>query len=163
MDSNNSQPIVLPGDRVFVSKAYGAGCSVVQLKLQKGKWTKEQIWHRHSLMKTKFTNVVVSGRYAYGLSDGILECVDIEAGERMWKKGRFHHGQILGVGDLLLVLTERQGDVVMVEKTHEQFRQLTEFHALDGAKTWNNLALAGNLLLVRNAEYAACYELPLAE
>ena len=32
--------------------------------------------------------------------------------------------------------------------------------ALEG-KTWNNLALSGNRLLIRNGEEAACYELPV--
>ncbi len=32
--------------------------------------------------------------------------------------------------------------------------------AVEG-KTWNNLALAGEYLLVRNGEEAACYRLPL--
>jgi hypothetical protein len=32
--------------------------------------------------------------------------------------------------------------------------------AIEGV-TWNNPALAGPLLLVRNAEQAACFELPL--
>jgi hypothetical protein len=32
--------------------------------------------------------------------------------------------------------------------------------ALSG-QTWNNLAVAGDRLLVRNAEQAACYALPL--
>ena len=31
-------------------------------------------------MKTKFTNVAIQDGYVYGLSDGILECVD--AGQR---------------------------------------------------------------------------------
>jgi hypothetical protein len=39
---------------------------------------------------------------------------------------------------------------------------LTRFHAIDG-KSWNTPALAGRYLLVRNAEEAACYELPLEE
>ena len=32
---------------------------------------------------------------------------------------------------------------------------------LAAGKTWNNPALAGTYLLVRNAQEAACYELPL--
>ncbi len=44
----------------------------------------------------------------------------------------------------------------------EAFHELAKFQALEG-KTWNNPALSGDLLLVRNAQEAACYELPLAK
>ena len=65
-------------------------------------------------LQTKFTNVVVHEGYAFGLSEGILECVELAEGKRKWKKGRFGHGQILGVGDLLVVLSE-QGELNLVE------------------------------------------------
>ena len=114
------------------------------------------------LMKTKFTNVAIQDGYVYGLSDGILEC--IEAGQRTskWKQGRYGHGQILRVGDLLLVLSE-EGEVVLVEATPDRANNvLGRFQAIEGL-TWNNLALYGPYLLVRNAEEAACYKLPLEE
>jgi hypothetical protein len=66
----------------------------------------------------------------------------------------------LRVDDLLLVLGER-GEVVLVEARSDQAnRVLGRFQALEGP-TWNNLALSGPYLLVRNAQEAACYELPL--
>ena len=109
-------------------------------------------------MQTKFTNVVVQGGYAYGLSEGILECVELSSGKRAWKNGRYEHGQILGVGELLLVLSE-DGELCLVELTPAKFNQLGSVPALSG-KTWNTLCLFGNRLLVRNAQEAACYELP---
>ena len=77
----------------------------------------------------------------------------------MWKKGRYGYGQLLLVGDLIVVQAER-GQVVLVEATHERFRELGKFTAL-GSKTWNHPVLVGNRLLVRNAEEMACFELPV--
>ena len=48
------------------------------------------------------------------------------------------------------------------EATPEEHHELTRFQAIEG-KTWNNPVLAGRYLLVRNAQEAACYELPLAD
>ena len=76
-----------------------------------------------------------------------------------WKGGRYGHGQILLADDLLLVLAEN-GAVVLVEPDPQAHRELGQFEALSG-KTWNNPALAGKYLLVRNDHEAACYELPL--
>ena len=63
------------------------------------------------------------------------------------------------VGDLLLVMAEN-GDLVLLEPTPEEHRELTRFTALDG-KTWNPPALAGEYLLVRNDKEAACYRLAI--
>jgi outer membrane protein assembly factor BamB len=90
----------------------------------------------------------------------VLVALDPETGERFWKHGRYGHGQFVRVGDLLLIQAE-DGEVVLVETTPEEHRELTELPAL-AAKTWNPPALSGSLLLVRNDREAAAYELPLA-
>jgi outer membrane protein assembly factor BamB len=119
-------------------------------------------WDNHRVLKTKFTNVSVVGPYAYALSDGILECVKVADGEQVWKGKRYGQGQILVVGDVILVTVEMKGDVAMVDASPKAFKELGRLDAIDG-QMWNNLCLYGNLLLVRNAEEAACYELPLRE
>jgi outer membrane protein assembly factor BamB len=104
--------------------------------------------------------VVTKDGFVYGLDDGILACVDLATGELRWKEGRYGHGQCLLVGDLLL-LTAENGEVVLIEPTPDERRELTKVAALRG-KTWNPPALAGDLLLVRNDQEAACYLLPTA-
>jgi outer membrane protein assembly factor BamB len=124
-------------------------------------WTMREVWHETGSLKTKFTNVAIHEGHAYGLSDGILECVRLADGKRMWKAGRYGQGQVLRVGGLLLV-QEESGDVTLVDASPEKHRVRARCDAIEG-QTWNNLCLAGNRLLVRNAEEAACYELPVKE
>lgn len=160
--ANTSQPVVLPGDRVFISKGYGVGATVFAVhKGSDGQWSTVDQWGGPKrVMKTKFANIVLRDGLAYGLDDGILECLDLETGKPRWKKGRYNHGQVMLVGDLLLVQSE-EGHVALVEATPEAYRELGSFPAVAG-KCWNNLALAGGrYLLVRSGEEAACYELPL--
>lgn len=160
-DSNVSQAVALPPDRVFISKGYGLGASLLQLQPQADNtFEVKTLWHENRVMRTKFTNVAIRDGHVYGLSDGILECVELETGRRVWKGGRYKHGQILMVGDLLLVLAE-SGELLLVEATPEKKNSvLGRFQAIEG-KTWNNLALYGDLVLLRNAEEAAAYRLPL--
>jgi outer membrane protein assembly factor BamB len=154
------QPVVLPGDRVFVSTGYGVGGKLFQVRAgADGAVAADLLWESRGL-KAKFTNVVYREGYLYGLDDGILVCLDPADGERRWKRGRYGHGQILLVDDLLVVLGE-DGTVALVEAKPEAYRELARFAALQG-KTWNHPALAGPYLLVRNDREAACYELPLA-
>jgi outer membrane protein assembly factor BamB len=160
-DANSSQAVPVAPDKVFVSKGYGQGAALYQLKADKsGKLTPKELWHKKKVLLTKFTNVAMRDGYVYGLSNGVLECIELKTGERQWREGRYGHGQVLLVGDLLLVLTE-EGMVVLVEATPENSnRVLGQFDAVEGT-TWNNLALYGRYLLVRNSQQAACFELPL--
>ena len=160
--ANVSQPVAIDSERVLLSKAYGSGAKM--LKVNKGaddQWTVETLWENPSVLKTKFTNIVVHEGYAYGLSDGILECVDMATGDRNWKSKRYRHGQIMLVGDQLLVVAE-DGSVALGRANREKFVESYRFQAIEGM-TWNNPALVGDLLLVRNGEQAACYRLPLKE
>ncbi len=123
-----------------------------------GQWQVTSLWKVSRVLQTKLTNLVVYQGHAYGLSEGILECVELETGKRRWKKGRYGHGQILGVKDLLLVMSE-DGELHLVELNPDAFIELGKQPILNG-KTWNNLCLVGKRLLVRNADEAACIELP---
>jgi outer membrane protein assembly factor BamB len=157
-----SQAVMVGDDRVLLSKGYGTGAELIQLyKTPEEGFRVESLWADRTKLKTKFTNVVVRDGYVYGLSDGILECVELDTGRRRWKtrRGDYGHGQILGVGDVLLVQAEN-GEVVMVEMNPTELNELGRFEALTD-KTWNTLCLYGTRLLVRNAREAACYELAL--
>src|SRR5262249_443709 len=94
----------------------------------------------------------------YGLDDGILACIDLATGERKWKDGRYGHGQVMLVDDLLLVQTE-PGPVALVGADPAGYREGTRLNPL-GGKTWKTPALAAGLLLVRNDQEAVCYRLP---
>lgn len=163
MDPNVSQAVPLSSNRVFISKAYGGGSMLLHLTAGAGgEYSTQVLWKNSKLLKTKFTNVAIRGDFAYGLSDGILECVDWTGGDRQWKGGRYGHGQLLLVNDLLLILSET-GEVVLVkaDPTHPN-DVLGRLQAIEGL-TWNTFALSGPHLLVRNAKEAACYKLPLEE
>jgi outer membrane protein assembly factor BamB len=163
-DSNASvsQPVALDGDRVLLTKGYNIGSALLKIERDSaGRFTATPLWERPTLLRTKMANVVVRGGYAYGLSGGILECVDLETGERQWKRGRYGHGQMILVDELLLILSE-QGEVALVTASPDKYDELTRFQAIEG-KTWNNPTLSGPYLLVRNHQEAACYELPLTQ
>ena len=160
-DASASQALVLDDEHVFVSKGYGVGAALLRIAQQDGQLVPSVVWHAPRLLRTKFTNVVVEGFFVYGLDDGFLECVELATGARRWKEGRYGHGQILAVGDTLLVLAE-DGTVSAVALDPERENELRwSFQALEG-KCWAHPALAGNLLVVRNAEECAAWELPLA-
>ena len=154
-----AQPIVLEGDRVLVSSGYGEGSRLLQVQRDgAGRFTVKQLWRTRKL-KAKFNNMVTRDGCVYGLDDGTLACVELATGALKWREGRYGHGQFILVRDLLIITAEN-GDVALVEPVPSGRRELARFPALTG-KTWNPPALAGDLLLVRNDEEAACYRLPV--
>lgn len=165
-DATVSQPIPLPGDQLFLSKGYGVGSALLQFKRDDaGKIAAEPLWER-KVMKTKMGNVVIRDGYVYGLDGGILQCIGLEDGSNQWKKRRvpaIGHGQIMLVGDAIVVLSE-SGEVILVEPTPEEYRELAAMRVFPPEQvTWNNPAFSAPYLLLRNAQQAVCLRMPLVE
>ncbi len=163
------QPVPLEGDRLFLSKGYGVGCSLLAIKRDSaGDLSALPLWQPpiKKVMKSKFSNIVFCDGYVYGLDDVLLECMELETGAVKWKKRRepaFGHGQIMLIGNTILVLSET-GELALVEASPREYRELASVRVLDDANvTWNNPAFAAPFLLVRNSREAACYRMPLKE
>jgi len=151
------QPVALEPDRVLLSAGYGLGTLVLREQLDGSLLSIHTIWANRYL-KPKLSNVTIHGGHVYGLDDGILTCLDLPTGKRMWRGDEYGFGQLLAVDDLLLIQSE-SGDVALVAAVPDGFHEIGRFAALTG-KTWQGPALSGHRLLVRNDHEAACYELP---
>ena len=155
-----AQPTPLPGDRLLVSTAYGIGTKLFHITKGNLSTTLNVNLIMETIhLKAKFTTIIYYKDYLYALDDGIFTCINPIDGKRMWKKGRYGHGQTLLISGVLLVLTEK-GKVVLLEPNPDEHIELGQFSVLTG-QTWNTPAIAGNYLLVRNSREAACYRLPL--
>lgn len=156
-DINSAQPIVVGENRFFISASYGHGAAVLEITPAGGAgFTARALW-QNTRMKNKFNASVLFNGYIYGLDESILACIDAATGELKWKGGRYGYGQVLLASGHLVVLTE-SGDVVLVKATPERHQEVASFQAIEG-KTWNNPALAGGLLLVRNTTEMACFRI----
>lgn len=156
---NIAQPIVLPDHSIFISSGYGAGSARLDISRSEDSWQAEARWTAREKFKLKFNGGVYRDGFVYGLDEGILSCFDVEKGKRTWKRGRYSFGQIVMVGDDLLVAAE-DGSVHLVEVTPKQAREIGEFQAIEG-KTWNHPVVNRGRLYIRNAEEVACYDLSL--
>ncbi len=158
-DASTSQSIQVGDNRVLVSKGYGVGGALFEInRTGSGTWDVAPVWQNVRVLKTKLTSPVVRDELAWALSDGILECVDLTNGQRIWKRGRYGHGQLLLIGEYLLVHSER-GFLTVVPATREGLRELDRVDTIDGV-CWNTLAVYDNFVLVRSDLEAACFRLP---
>lgn len=155
------QPQLIEDDTVLLPTGMSNGTRAVRISRTGAQLAVEERWTSRSL-KPDFNDFVIYQGHAYGFDGGSFGCIELKAGERKWKGGYYGKGQVLLLEDsgLLLVLSE-QGKVVLVRADPNAHGEIASFAALEG-KTWNHPVVVGNRLYVRNAQEAACYELPLA-
>ena len=150
-------PLVIDDHHLFFGTGYSVGsASIAVERSADGTWTTKTEW-TSNLLKLKFNGAVIHDGFVYGLDEGILTCLDLSTGKRVWKKGRYGYGQILLVDDWLLIQAE-SGEVVLLAASPDRPEETARFQALEG-KTWNHPVLVQGRLLVRNAREAACYDL----
>ncbi|MDA7496350.1 PQQ-like beta-propeller repeat protein [Akkermansiaceae bacterium] len=152
--SNCASPLVV-GDTVITSSGYGYGTHRIQIKKDETGFKATELWHSLKL-KAKFADMIVKDGFLYGLNDGRMTCLDLESGKSVWRGGNYGHGQILGVGDHIIVQGE-QGGVTILELSPKEEKIVLEFDALDH-RTWNHPVLAGRILLVRNDREAVAFK-----
>jgi outer membrane protein assembly factor BamB len=155
-DASAAQPIVVGDNRVFYSSGYGTGAVVVELTKEADKFGVREVW-RNIRMKNRQSSSVLHKGFIYGLDEGILACVDVATGELKWKGGRYRHGQLLLAGDHLVIVTE-DGELVLVAASPEKLQEVARVPGIEG-ETWNSPALAGGILLVRNTQEMAAFDL----
>lgn len=161
-DNNAAQPLVgvTGANRIFASTGYGRGSALFEIADDGEAFETKSIWENR-VLKSKYSSPIVHKDAVYGLDDGILSCVDAASGKRLWKRGRYGHGQVWLVGDLLLIQCE-PGDLALVRPSRESLDEIARIPVFS-AKTWNHLCLVGSKLLIRNDREAACLQLPVAD
>ncbi len=151
-------PLIFETDRVMISSGYGYGSVMLQVRAtEAGGFTVEQKW-KSIRLQSKFNNLIQKDGYVYGLHDGTFCCLDPLFGKRLWKEGRFGHGQMVLANDNQLLVTTESGGVKLIEPSPDKLRVLCEMQVFH-EKTWNSPSLAGDFLLLRNHKEAVCYRL----
>lgn len=155
-----SSPVMVASNRVLFSSGYGVGAQLLEFSQgPTGTLSAQLVW-KSPRMKAKFAHIFARDGSLYGLDDGILACVNLADGSQRWKEGRYGHGQGLLVGALYLLMAE-SGEIVLLRPTPEAPNELARLRVFN-SKTWNPIALSGDVLLVRNDQEAVCLKLPLA-
>ena len=153
------QPCLLDQQSFLVGMGNGVGTRFLQCNRSGNDWRIEQRWLSKGL-KPKFSDLIHHQGYIYGLDGKALVCLAGDSGKRLWKGGRYGAGQLILLGDHLL-LTAENGDLALVAAQPDRHRERARIRGLEG-KTWNHPAYARGQLFVRNGREAACYTLSQA-
>jgi len=152
------QPLVL-GNSILLANSLGEGTKRLSVTRDGESWSIKEEWTSRD-MKPDFNDFVEHQGSLYGFDGNIFACVDLATGKRQWKKGRYGNGQVLLLCDAgQMLITSEAGELVLLKADSSKMVELAKFQAIEG-KTWNHSVVVGNLVFIRNAEQAACYELP---
>ncbi|HEV3021568.1 MAG TPA: PQQ-binding-like beta-propeller repeat protein [Pirellulales bacterium] len=152
------QPHVIGEAELLV--AADAGLTRLEVTQRDGAWSVTECWTKPSrALRPSFNDFVVHDGVVYGFDEGIFGSIDYKTGKRLWKKGRYGHGQVLQLADQgLLLVTAETGEIVLIHADPRGLQESGTMPALDG-KTWNHPVIAHGRLFLRNAEEMACYDL----
>lgn len=153
------QPLVLPGNRLLVGTGFGEGTRLLKIERAAGQWAVQPGWTSRG-MKPYYNDFAAQAGHLYGFDTKILASIDLENGERNWKRGRYGHGQLLLLtGQRMLLVLSEEGELALVEASPDAFVEVARMTVLQG-RTWNHPAIVGTVLYVRNDREMAAYALP---
>jgi outer membrane protein assembly factor BamB len=143
---NVATPLPVGGNRLFVSTSYDVGAVLLEISADDDGLRAAEVW-RDRVMKNHFQDSVRLGDHLYGFDNAFLKCIEIATGEQVWGHRGFGKGQLLRVGERLIVVGER-GSLAVVEATPAGYRELAAA-SLPTQRYWTPPTLADGRLYVR--------------
>jgi outer membrane protein assembly factor BamB len=151
--ANVATPLVR-GDYIFISSGYSMGCALLRIH-RDGEKLDVELVYKNNLMRNHYASCVFYKDYLYGFDEGYLTCLSFRKGKkRMWKEGKFGRGNLLLVGEHLLVLG-KNGKMALVEPTPAGYRELALCSVSDNP-CWSMPAFAHGRLYLRDDEQVLC-------
>ncbi len=155
-DLNIAMPVVLPEGRVLLSSGYDKGAVLLEVALDGDTWSATPKWTQR-LFRNHFSTSVYHDGMLYGFDEDTLKCLDAATGEERWANRDFGKGNLVRVGDTLVVLSVK-GELALVEATGESFQERARARVLD-ERCWTAPAVAAGRVYLRNSSEIACFDL----
>ncbi|MBN1803820.1 MAG: PQQ-like beta-propeller repeat protein [Sedimentisphaerales bacterium] len=150
-------------DRIYlVHSNHGLACLSINGNKLKQDWLSEDARYPNEWFAFN-THVIYQGNTYYLTKDRNpggtgLNCVDAKTGKRIWFNDKYDFGNLLGVDNKLIMLSEK-GELIWGRLNDAGFEETYRRKILDGL-CWSTPVLIENLLYVRNAQGdVVCYRL----
>ena len=156
---NAANPVVLPGNRVFLTASYGIGARLLEV----GKDSAGVLWQRDDVLSAQFTTPVLVDGALYGIHGredvGVAElrCVDPVQGKVLWRQAGFGKATLIAAGKLLLA-QKTDGTLVLLRADPRRYQPLAQARLAQG-RVLALPALAAGHLYLRSPNHLSCYDL----
>lgn len=155
---NAANPLIV-GKQLFVTASYGIGAQLAAVNDNKP----TAVWENDSSLSSQYATPVEKDGVLYGLhgrQDGPpaeLRAVDVQTGKVLWAEKNFGAGNLIRVGDKLLIM-KIDGELVLAEANPKQYQQLAS-HKLFETTVQPLPAVSGGRLYVRDTKTLKCVDL----
>ncbi len=161
--STAASPVV-SGDVVYCSAGYGVGAGAVKITRSGAQFTATELYRvrGNKPLANHWSTPVAKNSSLYGLfqfkqyGTGPLKCVDITSGTVKWEQAGFGPGQVILVGDQVLVLSDA-GELVLVEANPERYKEIARAKVI-GGKCWSSPSIASGRIYLRSTTEAVCLD-----
>ncbi len=148
----NAANPVIRGDRLFVTASYGVGAWLAQISSAGAKI----LWEKDEALSSQYTTPIVQDTCLYGIDGrqdlGVAELrsIDLATGAVRWSQPDFGTGNLIAVGDKLLI-QKTSGELVLAKANPVRYEQLATARIFPEGSTVQALpALAEGRLFVRD-------------
>lgn len=158
-------PVPIGDGRIFLSGGYNAGSMMIRIAKGSPRWTvKQEFRLGPEVFGSDQQTPILLQNHIYGVRPGgELVCLDLN-GKTCWTsgtQGRFGTAPYL-IADGKIVLLNDQGILTIAKVSDAAYRPLGSKAVLKGPEAWGPMAIAGDLLLVRDAGTLACLKMERA-
>ena len=145
---NAATPIFVPPDKIFVSSGYGVGAALLRVGPD-AQNAVETVWRTRE-MKNQFSSSIRVDDYIYGFDNSILECIELNRGERMWRARGHGQGSLLYADEHLIVLGDR-GSLTLVRLSPGEYLPVAQTQVFR-SRTWTAPTLSNGVLYLRDEQ-----------
>jgi outer membrane protein assembly factor BamB len=151
---------VMKDNMVFVTSAYGIGCTMFEVELSGQGFTTTEAYANKDMMN-HHGGVVLVGDHVYGTGGKNLVCMELSSGEVVWEDECVRKGSIAYADGMLIVRGERDGSVALVEASPDGYRERGRFTMPDFTEkqSWPHPVIANGHLFLRDQDNLFCYRL----
>jgi outer membrane protein assembly factor BamB len=157
------------GDMLLASSiTYGS--AGLRLGVKDGKPAMSELWKNAKLTSYFSTPVAVGAEHIYlvtgsnpitsfGRVQADLQCLEAKTGKVLWTKNKIgrYHASLIRTGDDKLLLLDDNGNLVLLEPSPREYRELARAKVC--GETWAHPALANGRLYVRDEKDVICLQL----
>ncbi len=164
-DCNTACPVKLGESEVLISAGENHGSAVLQIASKGPKFSAEEVWSSYgkdSQLRAEWQTPVIHDGHLYGLDNSgsagpitNLVCIRLKDHETVWQKARFGKSNLI-LADGKLFLTTMNGEVVIVEASPKEFKELGRARIME--TTRQAPTLSNGYLFVRDDRSVICID-----
>ncbi len=164
-DCNTACPVQVDESSVLISAGENHGSVLLQISGSGKTFAAKELWSslgKDSQLRAEWQTPVIHEGYLYGLDNNgsagpitNLVCIRLKDQKTMWQKARFGKSNLI-LADGKLFLTTMNGDVVIVEATPNEFKELGRATIIE--TTRQAPSLANGYLFVRDDKDVVCID-----